>query len=78
MGPPIVLDGFQEMAGSLFRRSAMFSSANLKYLRRYFQPMATNSGVTIDLPFSRSHCADGLLVKCQMWLNDNTDMKSGD
>ena len=35
--------------------------------------MATNSGVTIDLPFS-----DGLLVKCQMWLNDNTDMKSRD
>jgi hypothetical protein len=27
MGPPIVLDGFQEMAGSLFRRSAMYSSA---------------------------------------------------
>lgn len=78
MGPPIVLDGFQEMARSLFRRSAMYSSANLKYLRRYFQPMATNSGVTIDLPFSRSHCADGLLVKCQMWLNDNTDMKSRD
>ena len=56
----------------------MYSSANLKYLRRYFQPMATNSGVTIDLPFSRSQCADGLLVKCQMWLNDNTDMKSRD
>ena len=37
--------------------------------------MATNSGVTIDLPL---HCADGLLVKCQMWLNDNTDMKSRD
>ena len=73
MGPPIVLDGLQEMAGSLFRRSAMYSSSNLKYLRRYFQPMATNSGVTIDLPFS-----DGLLVKCQMWLNDNTDMKSRD
>ena len=74
MGPPIVLHGFHEMAGSLFRRSAMYNSSNLKYLRRYFQPMATNSGVTIDLPFS----ADGLLVKCQMWLNDNTDMKSRD
>ena len=51
MGPSIAVDGFQEMARSLFRRSAMYSSANLKYLRRYFQPMATNSGVTIDLPF---------------------------
>ena len=40
--------------------------------------MVTNSGVTIDLLFSRSQCADGLLVKCQMWLKDNTDMKSGD